>query len=177
MNIIMRAPATLNAATSVVLPDGTTTTVDANRYAAVDSKHRAALEGAGWDYVDAPNDYLPLTAYTDMADTAAANVLPAALLGQDVTIDMAGTLTAGATLTLPTVAALVAAINAVTKFNVNMRIKLRVVNSGAGAFAWTVTTNTGWTPNGTHTVAQGAVRDYYISFQSETAATFTSRNG
>ena len=85
----------------------------------------------------------------------------------DVTLNMTGALGAGANAQLPTVANLVAAYsNAI----VGQSYRLRIINSSSGAFAWTITTNTGWTLNGTMTIAQNTWRDFYITFTSLSAA-------
>lgn len=96
-----------------------------------------------------------------------------------VGMNLTATLTAGATATLPTVAALVTAMQAIGISPVaGASYELDVYNSSSGAFAWTVTANTGWTLVGTaQTVAQNTVRKYYVSFQSLTAATLTSAGG
>ena len=85
-------------------------------------------------------------------------------------INMTGTLGAGAAVTLPTVVDLDAIQNA----QVGDAYILRVINSSSGAFAWTVTTNTGWTLNGTMTVAQNTWRDFIVQFNSTTTATLTT---
>jgi hypothetical protein len=173
MQLFFRAPSTINYGTSIILPDGTSTTVGATGLIQADSSMLNFLEAQGFSALINPNDALPEALYNDMANTAAATIAAAALAAKDCTIDMAGTLTAGAALTLPTVAQLVAAIPG---WNVNMVIKLRIMNSGAGAFAWTLTTAAGWgTVLGTATVAQNTWRDWYITFQSATAATINAR--
>lgn len=107
---------------------------------------------------------------TTAATLSAANIVGA---GSPVEtyLNMTGTLGAGAALTLPTVAAMVAAI---ANPQVGGNYKLRVINSSAGNFAWTVTTNTGWTLGGTMTVAQNTWRDFVINLTSLTAATLQS---
>lgn len=85
----------------------------------------------------------------------------------EVTLDLTGTLGGGANAQLPTVANLVAAIpNAVA----GQSYKLRIINSSSGAFTWTVTTNTGWTLNGTMTIAQNTWRDFYLTLTTTSAA-------
>lgn len=108
-------------------------------------------------------------AATSATTLTAANVGGAGPgLADEVYLNMTGTLGAGAVLTLPTVAALVAQIpNAV----VGSTYVLRVINSGAGAFSWTVTTNTGWTIAGAVAVAQNTWKEYAITLTSLSAAT------
>lgn len=85
-------------------------------------------------------------------------------------VNMTGTLGSGQTLTLPTVALMVAGMHMP---RVGKSYVLRVINTGVGAFSWTVTTSTGWTltAGGTMTVAQNTSKDFLIQFQSLTAAT------
>ena len=49
--------------------------------------------------------------------------------------------------------------------------RLRVINRSSGNFAWTMTTNTGWTLTGTMTIAQNTWRDFVVTLTSLTAAT------
>lgn len=89
----------------------------------------------------------------------------------DVTILLTATLAGAGAVTLPTVATLAAAIpnvTAATSYN------LRIINASSGNFAWTVTTNTGWTLTGTMTIAQDTYRDFVVDFTSATAATLFS---
>ena len=44
-NVIMKAPSGLNASTTIILQDGTTTTIDAFGYITVDSKDRGRIIG------------------------------------------------------------------------------------------------------------------------------------
>jgi len=86
-------------------------------------------------------------------------------------VDMTGTLGAGAALTLPTVAQLLAAAPTLVA---GVSYKLRIANTGAGAFAWTVTTAGGWTLTGTMTVANLTYREFIVTITSPTAATLQS---
>ena len=114
------------------------------------------------------------TAYQTNTATTAATVTATNITGggaDEVTLNMTGTLGAGAALTLPLASALWAALpNAA----VGSTYKLRILNGGAGAFAWTVTTNTGWTLNGTMTVAQNTVREFYVTLAAASTATLQS---
>lgn len=93
----------------------------------------------------------------------------------EVTLNLTAVLGAGATLTLPTVAQLVAAMTAA---GVNpapgQTIELVIMNSSSGAFAWTVTTATGWTLIGTMTIAQTTLRKFYITLNTISTATLQS---
>jgi hypothetical protein len=108
--------------------------------------------------------------YSTNAATSAATLAAAALVGgwTEVVVNMTGTLGAGAALTLPTVASIIAA--APLPFVAGQTYRLRVINSGGGAYAWTVTTNTGWgTLLGTMTVNQNTWRDFIVTFLSGNA--------
>lgn len=82
--------------------------------------------------------------------------------------DLPATLGAGASVTLPTVANLVAAM---TSPMVGQSYTLRVINRSSATFAWTVLTNTGWTLNGLMTVNQNTFRDFVVTLTSLSAAT------
>lgn len=89
-----------------------------------------------------------------------------------VDLQMTGTLGAGANAQLPTVSALVAVLHAPT---VGTSYRLRITNASAGAFAWTVTTNTGWgTLNGTMTINQNTWREFVVTLTTLTTATLQS---
>jgi hypothetical protein len=89
----------------------------------------------------------------------------------EVTLNMTGAMGGDANAQLPTVANLVAAIpDAVA----GASYKLRVINSSSANHVWTITTNTGWTPNGTMTIAQNTWRDFYVTLNSLSTATLQS---
>jgi len=112
------------------------------------------------------------TAANTTGFTATATQIAGA--AQNVLI-LSGTLGAGAALTLPTVANLLAGLPTNVQANpVGTSWQLRVINNSGGAFAWTVTTNTGWTLAGTQTIAQSTWRDYIIQITGAAAATITS---
>lgn len=112
-------------------------------------------------------------AYNTNTATSAVTLTAANITGglDEVTLNLTGTLAAGANATLPTVANLVAALPAPAA---GQSYKLRIINSSSGAFSWTVTTNTGWTLNGTMTVADNTWREFYLTLTSLTAATLQS---
>jgi hypothetical protein len=116
---------------------------------------------------------VPHQKYNTNAATAAATLAAADVTGGDelVVLNMTGTLTGAANAQLPTVAAVVAADPNIV---IGGSYVLEVYNGGAGAFAWTVTTNTGWTLTGTMTVAQGTTRRFLVTFTSLTAAVLQS---
>ena len=92
-------------------------------------------------------------------------------------LNLTGTLGAGATLTLPTVAAL--AVNNATygsfgydpASGVADAFILDIYNSSGGAYSWTVAIGTGWTLNGTLTIAQNTYRRFQCVWTSTTAIT------
>ena len=88
---------------------------------------------------------------------------------------LSGTLASGQNVTLPTVAALVTQMYAIGVVPIaGASYKLRVINASAGAFSWTMVTNTSWTLTGTMTVAQNTWRDFIITFTGAAAATLQS---
>lgn len=109
---------------------------------------------------------------TVLANTS-GNTLSAAALqpgnAGEVFVKMTGTLTAGAALTLPTVAALVASLG--VNFVVGMSWKFRLQNAGSGAFAWTLTTAAGWSAIANGAVSQNTWRDFVFTLTSATAGT------
>jgi len=111
--------------------------------------------------------------YNTNTATTAATLTAANVSGghNEVVLNMTGTLGGAAALTLPTVADLVAAIpNAIP----GQTYRLRIMNTSAGAFAWTVTTATGWTLTGTMTIAQNTYREFLVTLTSKTAAVLQS---
>ena len=91
-----------------------------------------------------------------------------------VTLNLTGTLGAGANATLPTVTNLLAAIpNPVTGYT----YRLRIMNTSSANFTWTVVTNTGWTLNGTMTIAQNTWREFDVTLGASTATLQDVRGG
>ena len=116
---------------------------------------------------------VPTAVVYDNAATSGATLSAASLTGATdlVTISMNGTLGAGANIQLPTVASIVALIPAAVA---GQTYQLRILNASSANFAWTVTTNTGWTLSGTMTVAQNTWRGFVITLSSLSAATLRS---
>lgn len=110
--------------------------------------------------------------FTTVATNTPLTLAASAVAGApDVTILLSAVLAGAGAVTLPTVAAIAALLpnpSAATSY------KLRIINASSGAFAWTVTTATGWTLSGTMTVAQDTFRDFVVDFTSATAATLYS---
>lgn len=85
-----------------------------------------------------------------------------------VDLALTGALAAGRACTLPLVADLALTLDGLI---VGTSYRLRICNQSSGNFAWTVTTNTGWTVTGTMTIAQNTWREFVVTFTSLTAAT------
>jgi|SRR5579863_1402970 len=111
-----------------------------------------------------------MSAFNSNAATAGATLTAANITGgaADVFLAMTGTLGGAANAQLPTVANMVAALHAPT---VGTSFKLRVINRSSANFAWTVTTNTGWTLTGTMSVAQNTWRDFVVTLTALSTAT------
>lgn len=126
-----------------------------------------------WQYqADSPT----LSKYNTNTATAGTTLTAANITGgaADVVLNLTGTLLGAANAQLPTVASLQAALHGASP---GSSYWLRIMNTSAGAFAWTVTTNTGWTLGGTMSVAQNAYRDFIVTFTSLTAATLQAVGG
>lgn len=172
LNTLMQAPPTLCGGTWSD-QNGTLYNIPLNGQLQVPSTSVQAAIAAGFTQVSVAQ----AGPYTANAATTAATLAAASVAGglnnpagQEPVVNMTGTLGAGAALTLPTVAQLLAVIpNAVA----GMSYFLRIINSGGGAFSWTLTTAAGWTLNGTMTVAQNTFRDFIITITSVAAATAT----
>jgi len=104
-------------------------------------------------------------------DSGATQTLTAAMIAAANARFVSHVSTGGSTptLTLPTVAALLAAFPGL---QVGSSYVLRVINSNSGTA--TVATNTGWTTSGTLTLATNTTRDFVVAVTSLTAATITS---
>lgn len=123
---------------------------------------------------------VPQQAYNAVATAPTSNNL--ALTGANITggsslvaLNLTAALGAGATATLPNVAALVTAMQAAGLGPVaGASYELDIYNTSSGNFAWTTTTNTGWTLTGTQTIAQNTYRKYIVTLTSLAAATLQS---
>ena len=116
--------------------------------------------------------------YSTNASTSASTVLTAADIPIGVnehTLNLTGAITVASNAQLPAVLDLIAAIVP----SVGQTCKLRIINGGGtGSGVWTITTNTGWTLNGTMTLASAkGYRDFYITLTSLTTATLQSLGG
>ncbi|WP_321921706.1 hypothetical protein [Burkholderia sp. BCC1998] len=137
--------------------------------------------GAMPDQVSLTNAILGINPLQEAIYNTAANTTAFTAAGSQISgaaqtfFNLTGTLAAGQALTLPTVANLIAALPASVQQNpVGITWQLRVINSSGGAFAWTVTTNTGWTLGGSMGVSQNTFRDFVITITSATTATIQS---
>jgi len=87
-------------------------------------------------------------------------------------LNLTGAISAASNAQLPTVANLLVAIGGL--FQINQTFKLRIINGGgSGSGVWTVTTNTGWTLNGTMTIAVGAWREFIVTLTAPATPTAT----
>ena len=117
------------------------------------------------------------TIVTANTSTSAATLTAANMIGNygNAVLPMTGTLSAGAVLTLPTLATLVTGMpgGAVT---VGQTLIVSIANESSGAFAWTLATNTGWTVYATAAqliIPQNTYSTFIVQFTSQTTATIT----
>lgn len=104
----------------------------------------------------------PSGVYNAAANTTGFTATQAQVMAASETIlELTGTIGAGQALTLPTVATLISTMTP-AQVQVGSTTVLRVGRGATGAFNWTVTTNTGWTLNGTMTIAQSTSRDFLV---------------
>lgn len=110
------------------------------------------------------------SAFNTNTATAGATLTAANVTGGSATVDLAmtGTLGAGANAQMPTVAAMTLAMHAPT---IGSSFRLRICNQSSANFAWTVTTNTGWTLTGTMSIAQNTWREFVVTLNTLTTAT------
>jgi hypothetical protein len=109
--------------------------------------------------------------YNTITATTTATLAAASIVGASnkVFLGATGTLANATGLTLPTVAATVAAIT--PAIVAGQTYELRVINKSSANFTITVLTSTGWTLSGSVTVGQNTWRDFLVTFTSLTAAT------
>jgi len=112
-------------------------------------------------------------AFSNNTSTTSTTLTSANISGGVASVDLqlSGTLAGAANATLPTVASLVLALHTPT---IGTAYRLRVTNASAGAFAWTVLGNTGFTLTGTMTIAQGTWREFVLTLNTLSAATLQS---
>lgn len=111
-------------------------------------------------------------AYHVDTSTAAETMTGSEISGGSITaVSFTGTFAGAAAITLPTTANLFAAMPASIVANpVGNSWLLRILNQTGGGFTLTVTTNTGWTVNGTMTIATATWRDFIVTLSGTVAA-------
>jgi hypothetical protein len=117
-----------------------------------------------------PNPAFGTNPATSGTTLTGANIAAAASM---IDLQMTGTLGAAANAQLPTVAALVTALKT-DALGVGISYRLRIANASSAAFTWTITTNTGWTLNGTMSIPQNTWREFIVTLNSLIAATLQS---
>ena len=126
------------------------------------------MNGAAVDQIGLINALLnvnpwPATAYNAASNTTGFTATQQQIMPAELgVLELTGTIGSGQALTLPTVATLISTLTP-QQAVVGSSIALRVGRGATGAFNWTVTTNTGWTLNGTMTIAQSTFRDFIIT--------------
>lgn len=129
------------------------------------------LSASGLTSLAGVGSSVPQQSYAAVSTAPTVNVL--ALTGANVCggsvatwLNLTATLSAGAAATLPTVANLITAMQAAGLNPIaGGTYELNLMNSSSGNFAWTITTNTGWSAlTGTMTVAQNTYRKCIVTF-------------
>lgn len=116
----------------------------------------------------------PATSFNTYAGTGATTLTQQQIMSAQETVLAVTSLSAGAALTLPTVAVLLSTLTPAQAV-VGSTTVLRVYNSSG--FTATMTTATGWTITGTATVATTVWRDYLITITAVGASpTATMQN-
>ena len=105
----------------------------------------------------------PATSFNTYAGTGATTLTQQQVMSSQDTVLAVTSLSAGAALTLPTVATLLATLTPAQAV-VGSSTVLRVYNSSG--FTATMTTNTGWTITGTAAVATLVWRDYQVTINT-----------
>lgn len=139
--------------------------------------------GALPDQVGLVNAILGMNPLQEAIYNADAATASKTLSGQEISgaaqcfLAFTGTAGAGVAATLPTVANLIAALpSAVQASPVGITWQLRIINV-ATTQTITMTTNTGWTLNGTMTVATTTWRDFVVTITSATTASIQNVGG
>lgn len=102
----------------------------------------------------------PATAYNVYAGTGATTLTQSQTMGAEFTVLAITSISAGAAITLPTAATMLATMTPAQGV-VGSSTTLRVVNSTG--FTATMTTNTGWTITGTAAVTTDSFRDFFVT--------------
>jgi hypothetical protein len=112
----------------------------------------------------------PAIAFNTYAGTGAVTLSQQQTMAAEFTVLDITSLSAGAAITLPTVATLLATLTP-QQGVIGSAVTLRVMNPSS--FTATMTTNTGWTLNGTMTIPTLTFRDFIVQINSVTGATAT----
>jgi hypothetical protein len=129
-----------------------------------------------WNYISAKilAGRGPSDKYSTDSSTAGFTVAAAKITAPNLAVlDLTGALAAGDNVQLDTVAHVIAGFS--QPYN-GQTYLLRIINNSSGAFAWTVTTNTGWTLVGTMTIGQNTYRDFLVTLTDVVAHTATLQN-
>lgn len=176
---------TSSTQTALIFPNsgGTINTGTANSSVSIPPQTAAIFQAIGGQGIAIPlwtavvgtsgaANALANTQYTAISTNTPATLTGAQMAGaSDITINMTATLAGAGTLNSATALQIVAAIPDVQPgFSYN----LRIINSGGGAFSWTLTTAAGITLNGTMSIAQNTFRDFYVTVTSLTAVAIQS---
>jgi hypothetical protein len=120
-------------------------------------------------YTTVPAASLPNTQFTALSGGTPLTLTGANMAGANsVIINLTNTLGGAGTLNSATAAQIIAAW---PNAQIGESYLMRVINSSAGAFAWTLTTATGVTLTGTMSIAQNTWRDFQVTMTG--AATVT----
>lgn len=163
-------PQTLTGGTNVTIATSVVPALSIGTYLVTftDSTHAVFNHVDTTAIVNLPaTQYAALTNTTGFTLTAAGNEAGA----QDCALALTGTLGSGQNVQSDTAANIVAAI---PNARVGQSYRLRIINASGGAFAWTLTTNTGMTLTGTMSIAQNTWRDFYVTLTSLTAVAIQS---
>lgn len=144
---------------------------DCNAFGTGGSSSGQAMVRVNGVWIPSNPPLIPMVYNTNSNASGAITITAAQITGGSIEVDLGltGAQAAPQNATLPTVAALLAVI---TNAQANQTYKIRIINVGTTQTA-TVTTNTGWTLNGTMTVATNTWRDFVLTITSVGSATAT----
>jgi len=112
---------------------------------------------------------------TSAATATVAQMVPTAYGEQAISLLLTGTLSAGANLTTPTAAAIVAAypFAVAGTSNIGQSWVIRISNESSGAYAWTLVAGSGVTLPTSVNIPQYGAKSYLVKIVSATSVTFT----
>ena len=149
--------------------------VATNEITAVFENNNGQLVGIAARGQQNVNVLLIPTQYITATNTTGFTATPAQISGSEYNVlALTGTLGAGAALTLPTPAQIIASNDAfaqATAAGLTVAFDLRIINESSANYAWTVTANGASTlgGGGVATIAQNTYRDYVVVVTSTTA--------